>query len=72
MVMRGAGGPGAVGNNPGGGTVRIGGQVPWGTEGGVRLPRRVRQAGTGGGYPFGGRAGLFRHAESAGAEKCLV
>ena len=32
VVVRGAGGPGAGGNNPGGGTVRIGGWVPWGAE----------------------------------------
>ena len=32
MVIRGAGGPGAGGNQPGGGTVRIGGRVPWGAE----------------------------------------
>ena len=32
MVVRGAGGPGAGGNQPGGGTVRIGGRVPWGAE----------------------------------------
>ena len=31
VVVRGAGGPGS-GNQPGGGTVRIGGRVPWGTE----------------------------------------
>ena len=32
VVVRGAGGPGAGGNQPGGGTVRIGGSVPWGAE----------------------------------------
>ena len=32
MVVRGAGGPGTGGNQPGGGTVRIGGRVPWGAE----------------------------------------
>ena len=32
VVVRGAGGPGAGGRNPGGGTVRIGGRVPWGAE----------------------------------------
>ena len=32
VVVKGAGGPGAGGNNPGGGTVRIGGRVPWGAE----------------------------------------
>ena len=32
VVIKGAGGPGAGGNNPGGGTVRIGGRVPWGAE----------------------------------------
>ena len=32
VVVRGTGGPGAGGNNPGGGTVRIGGRVPWGAE----------------------------------------
>ncbi len=32
MVIRGAGGPGAGGNQVGGGTVRIGGRVPWGAE----------------------------------------
>ena len=32
VVVRGAGGPGAGGNNPGGGTVRIGGRVPWDSE----------------------------------------
>ena len=31
VVVRGAGGPGS-GQNPGGGTVRIGGRVPWGAE----------------------------------------
>ena len=31
VVVRGAGGPGS-GKNPGGGTVRIGGRVPWGAE----------------------------------------
>ena len=54
VVVRGAGGPGAGGNKPGGGTVRIGGRVPWGRRGGVRLPRRVRQPGTGLGDPPGG------------------
>ena len=32
VVVRGTGGPGAGGNHPGGGTVRIGGRVPWGAE----------------------------------------
>ncbi len=32
VVVKGAGGPGAGGRNPGGGTVRIGGRVPWGAE----------------------------------------
>ena len=32
VVVKGAGGPGAGGNRPGGGTVRIGGRVPWGAE----------------------------------------
>ena len=32
VVVRGAGGPGAGGNQPGGGAVRIGGRVPWGAE----------------------------------------
>ena len=32
VVVRGAGGPVAGGNQPGGGTVRIGGRVPWGAE----------------------------------------
>ena len=32
VVVRGAGGPGAGGSQVGGGTVRIGGQVPWGSE----------------------------------------
>ena len=32
VVVRGAGGPGAGGNQPGGGTIRIGGRVPWGAE----------------------------------------
>ena len=32
VVVRGAGGPGAGGQNPGGGTVRIGDRVPWGAE----------------------------------------
>ena len=32
VVVRGAGGPGAAGNKPGGGTIRIGGRVPWGAE----------------------------------------
>ena len=31
VVVRGAGGPGSGGNQPGG-TVRIGGRVPWGAE----------------------------------------
>ena len=31
VVVRGAGGPHS-GNNPGGGTVRISGRVPWGAE----------------------------------------
>ena len=31
MVVKGAGGP-HTGSNPGGGTVRIGGRVPWGAE----------------------------------------
>ena len=31
MVVRGAGGPHS-GSTPGGGTVRIGGRVPWGAE----------------------------------------
>ena len=32
VVVRGAGGPGTGGSQPGGGTVRIGGRVPWGAE----------------------------------------
>ena len=32
VVIKGVGGPGACGNNPGGGTVRIGGRVPWGAD----------------------------------------
>ena len=32
VVIKGAGGPGSGGNQPGGGTVRIGGRVPWGAE----------------------------------------
>ena len=32
VVVRGTGGPGAGGNKPGGGTVRIGGRVPWGAD----------------------------------------
>ena len=32
VVVRGAGGPGAGGNQPGGSTARIGGRVPWGAE----------------------------------------
>ena len=32
VVVRGAGGPGTGGNQPGGGTIRIGGRVPWGAE----------------------------------------
>ena len=32
VVVRGVGGPGSGGNQPGGGTVRIGGRVPWGAE----------------------------------------
>ena len=32
VVVRGAGGPGAGGSQPGGGTIRIGGRVPWGAE----------------------------------------
>ena len=32
VVVRGAGGPGAGGSQVGGGTVRIGGRVPWGSE----------------------------------------
>ena len=32
VVVRGAGGPGKGGNDHGGGTVRIGGRVPWGAE----------------------------------------
>ena len=32
VVVRGAGGPGAGDNKPGGGTIRIGGRVPWGAE----------------------------------------
>ncbi len=32
VVVKGAGGPGTGGDNPGGGTVRIGGWVPWGAE----------------------------------------
>ena len=32
VVVKGAGGPGAGSNQPGGGTVRIGGRVPWGAE----------------------------------------
>ncbi len=32
VVVKGAGGPGPGGNHPGGGTVRIGGRVPWGAQ----------------------------------------
>ena len=46
VVVRGAGGPGA-GSKIGGGTVRIGGRVPLGRGGGVRLPRGLRQPGPG-------------------------
>ena len=32
VVIRGAGGPGAGRNQPGGGTIRTGGRVPWGAQ----------------------------------------
>ena len=32
VVVKGAGGPGSGGNQPDGGTIRIGGRVPWGAE----------------------------------------
>ena len=69
MVVRGAGGPGR-GAKSGGGTVRVGGRVPWGAEGGVRLPRRVRRHGPGLGHARS-RAGLLRHAEAAGDGGCV-
>ena len=42
-----------------------------GRRGGVRLPRRLRQPGPGVSDPPGGREGLPRHAEPAGARCCL-
>ncbi len=60
MVVRGAGGPG---RGYGGGTVRVGGHVPLGGEGGVRLPRRVRRHGSGVGRARG-RTGLLHHADA--------
>ena len=69
MVVRGAGGPGR-GAKSGGGSIRVGGRVPWGREGGVRLPRGVRRHGPGLGDARR-RAGLLRHAEAAGDGSCV-
>ena len=50
VVVKGAGGPHS-GRNPGGGTVRIGGRVPWGAEVGICLHQRPRQPGAVVGQP---------------------
>ena len=52
---------------PGGGTVRIGGRVPWGAEVEYAYRAGLRQPGPGVGDPPGGRAGLLRHADETGA-----
>ena len=70
MVVRGAGGPGR-GARSDGGAIRVGGRVPLGREGGVRLPRRVRRHGPGVGDARR-RAGLLRHVEAAGDGSCVV
>ena len=46
MVVHGARGPGR-GARSGGGTVRVGGRVPWGAKAEFCLPRRVRRRGPG-------------------------
>ena len=66
VVIRGAGGPGAGGNNPGGGTVRIGGRVPWGAEVEYAYQSGLRQPGPGFVHSPGGRAGLRRDAGEIG------
>ena len=69
VVVRGAGGPGAGGNQPGGGTVRIGGRVPWGAEVEYAYRAGYDSPGPGVGDPRRGRAGLRRDADQAGAER---
>ena len=66
VVVRGAGGPGA-GRKIGGGTVRIGGRVPWGAE--VEYAYRAPGPGVGDSRC---RAGLRRHVEATGAGCRLV
>ena len=67
VVVRGAGGPGAGGNQPGGGTVRIGGRVPWGAEVEYAYRAGYDSRGPGVGDSPGGRAGLWPDVDAAGA-----
>ena len=59
VVVRGAGGPGAGGNQPGGGTVRIGRAGALGRRSAVRLPRGLRQPGPGVGEPTSWMSGAM-------------
>ena len=62
VVVKGAGGPGA-GRNPGGGTVRIGGWVPWGAE--VEYAYRA-------GYDSRGRVSVTHLVDERGYGKMLT
>ncbi len=62
VVVRGAGGPGAGGNQPGGGTVRIGG-VPWGAE--VEYAYRA-------GYDSRGRVSVTHLVDERGCSAMLT
>ena len=61
VVVRGAGGPGAGGNQPGGGTVRIGGRVPWGAK--VEYAYRA-------GYDSRGQVSVTQVVESRATPPC--
>ena len=63
VVVRGAGGPGAGGSNPGGGTIRIGGRVPWGAE--VEYAYRA-------GYDSRGRVSVTHVVDERGCSMMLT
>ena len=67
VVVRGAGGPGVGGQNPGRRHRPHRRPGALGRGGGVRLPSRVRQPGPGVGDSRSGRKGLLRHANPTGA-----
>ena len=67
VVVRGAGGPGAGDQNPGGGTIRIGGRVPWSAEVEYAYRAGYDSRGQVSVTHLGGQEGLSSHAEQAGA-----